>query len=83
MMQSAAKLKDMLAENLETGTIETEIDEMLNVGTISAEIPSFTVMSIPRFIEIVSNADNFEIYPLTNGDIRLTMSFYSMLRTIK
>ena len=82
MMQTAAELKDILCENHEEGQLDIDICDMFNMGSITAQLSDLTVCNIPRFTEMISKADNFEIYPKTDGTIQLNITFQSMLKAI-
>ncbi len=83
MLKTAAQLTDLLRKYVAEGEIEIGVDPTYNLGTITAELDSFSVDEPIEFSNIVSEADNFEIYPLNNGKIRLDITFQSVLRTIK
>ena len=82
MMQTAAELKDILCENHEEGQLDIDICDMFNMGSITAQLSDLTVCNIPQFTEMISKADNFEIYPRTDGTIQLNITFQSMLKAI-
>ena len=82
MMQTAAELKDILCENHEEGQLNIDICNMFNMGSITARLSDLTVCNISRFTEMISKADNFEIYPRTDGTIQLNITFQSMLKAI-
>lgn len=81
MLQSAAELEELLLENSSKGQIKIEICELFNMGSIFASIEDLTVYDIQKFARIVSRADNFEIYPKTDGTLQLNLGFQSVLRT--
>ena len=83
MMQTAAELKDILAQTQEEGQLDIDICDMFNMGSITAQLSDLTVCNIPQFIEMISKADNFEIYPKTDGNIQLNITFQSVLKAIK
>lgn len=82
MMLTAAELKDILGENHEEGQLDIDICDMFNIGSITARLSDLTVCNIPQFTEMISKADNFEIYPRTDGTIQLNITFQSMLKAI-
>ena len=82
MLLAAMELETLLAETQKSGEIQVDVDDMFNLGYISTIIPDLHVLDIQRFISVISKADNFEIYPLTNGKIRLDITFQAMLKTI-
>ena len=82
MLIAASRLKDLLCLSGESGEIEINLHREFNMGSITAEIPSFTVREPALFIELVKEADNFEIYPLVNGNMKIGISFQSVLKTI-
>ena len=82
MIRTAAELKDILCENHEEGQLDIDICEIFNMGSITAQLSDLIVCNIPRFTEMISKADNFEIYPRTDGTIQLNITFQSMLKAI-
>ena len=82
LMKTASQLTDLLRENILEGELNIEIDDTFNFGAISVELDMLTVESPQRFTEIVCHADNFEIYPLTNGKIRLDITFHGVLKNL-
>lgn len=82
MLIAASRLKDLLCMSGESGEIEINLHREFNMGSITAEIPSFTVREPALFLELIKEADNFEIYPLVNGNIKIGISFQSVLKTI-
>lgn len=82
MLIAASELKDLLRMYGESGEIEINLHREFNMGSITAEIPSFTVREPELFIRVVKEADNFEVYPLLNGNIKIGISFQSVLKTI-
>lgn len=82
MLIAASRLKDLLCMSGESGEIEINLHREFNMGSIIAEIPSFTVREPALFLELIKEADNFEIYPLVNGNIKIGISFQSVLKTI-
>lgn len=82
MMQTAAELKDMLVEAGAEGEFEIDICDTFNAGSIKAELDELTVLNTKQFAAMIEKADNFEIYPKTNGKIQLNITFQSVLKTI-
>ena len=83
MMQTAAELKDILAETNEQGELEIDICDMFNAGSIKTELDELTVLDTKQFSAMIAKADNFEIYPKINGKIQLNITFQSVLKTIQ
>lgn len=82
MMGVAAKLTAILQEYNPEGKITIDVNEKFNLGSISAELDSLTITSPVIFAELIRPADNFEVYPLTCGKIRLDITFQSVLKSI-
>ena len=82
LMKTAAELKQFLAETDEQGELEIELDERFEMGTISTRLNDLTVMDPSRFAAMIAAADNFEIYPRTDGTLQLIITFQSVLKTI-
>ena len=82
MMQTAAELKDILAETNAQGEIEIDVCDTFNAGFVKTELDDLTVMNTKQFAAMIKKADNFEIYPRTDGKIQLNITFQSVLKTI-
>ena len=82
MMQAAVELKDVLVEADAEGEFEIELCDTFNAGSIKAELDELTVLNTKQFAVMIEKADNFEIYPKTNGKIQLNITFQSVLKTI-
>lgn len=82
MLQTAAKLTNLLRENLTDGEISIEINEKFNLGTISVEMETLTITSPAVFADLICKADNFEVYPLCNANIRLDITFQRVLNSV-
>lgn len=82
MMEVAAKLTAILRENNPEGEITIDVNEKFNLGSISVELDSLTVTSPVIFAELICKSDNFEVYPLTNGNIRLDITFQRILKSV-
>jgi len=82
MLEVAAQLTDFLKKTLSEGEINIEINQLFNLGSISIELESLTINDPNAFSKLICKADNFEIYPLTNGNIKLDITFQSVLRSI-
>lgn len=82
MMEVAAKLTAILRENNPEGEITIDVNEKFNLGSISVELDSLTVTSPVIFAELICKSDNFEVYPLTNGNIQLDITFQRILKSV-
>lgn len=82
MMEVAAKLTAILRENNPEGEITIDVNEKFNLGSISVELDSLMVTSPAIFAELICKSDNFEVYPLTNGNIRLDITFQRILKSV-
>lgn len=79
----AAELTELLRKTVSEGELEIDVDPTFNLGSITVELDSLSVDEPLAFADVIYKADNFEIYPLTNGKIRLDVTFQSVLKTIK
>ena len=68
MLQTAAKLTDLLKASYMEGEINIEVDQIFNIGSIN--------------IELNREADNFEVCSLTNGNVELNIVFQSVLKPV-
>lgn len=83
MLRTAAQLADLLRKTVSDGELEIDVDPTFNLGSITVELDSLSVDEPLAFADVIYKADNFEIYPLTNGKIRLDVTFQSVLKTIR
>lgn len=83
MLSKALELEKLLSAEYESGEIKADVNEIFNIGSISTELPDLSITDTKAFSQIISAANNFEIYPLKNGNLRLDITFQSVLRTIK
>lgn len=81
IMQTAAELKTLLAQNINEGTIDICIDDLFDIGSIEVRLPDLQICSIPQFIAVIGKADNFEIYPRTDGTLQFNLGFHGVVKT--
>ena len=67
-----------------------EADVEINMNTvndgsasISVETDELVVHDVHEFISIIKDADNFEIYPLNNGNIKIAIMFNGVMDLIR
>lgn len=82
LMQTAAQLTDVLRKSTSEGELNIELDDVFNLGSISVELDLLTIEEPLVFANMIYKADNFEVYPLTNGKIRLDITFQGVLKSL-
>ena len=82
MLEVAANLTSVLQENNPEGELTIDVNEKFNLGSISVELDSLTITSPTLFAELICRSDNFEIYPLTNGKVKLDITFQRILKSV-
>lgn len=82
LMETAAALQKLLAEIIPEGSLTVDVDPDFNLGSISSELPELSITNPQALSDILKNADNFEVYPLTNGNLRLDVTFQRMLKSL-
>lgn len=82
ILKSASLLIDLLKETSSEGEINVELDPMFYSASISTILDDFTVEDPILFTDIIKEANNFEIYSLTNGKIKLAITFQSVFRAV-
>lgn len=82
LMRTASQLTEFLRKTMPAGELCVEIDDKFNIGSISVELDMLSVSEPLAFADIIYKADNFEIYPLTNGNIRFDITIQGVLKTI-
>ena len=58
---------------------------VLNDGSASivVETCDFVVHNVQEFVEVIKNANNFEIYPILDGNMRIAIMFNNIMKVIK
>ena len=51
-------------------------------GAVTAEVTSLTVENPELLLKVLKSADNFEVYPLVNGNIKIEIAFQSVMNTL-
>ena len=82
MLRTAAQLTGLLRKTVSDGELAIDVDPTFNLGSITVDLDSLSVDDPLAFADLIHWADNFEIYPLTNGEIRLDITFQAVLKTI-
>lgn len=82
LMGTAAALQKLLAETIPEGSLTVDVDPDFNLGSISSELPELSITNPQALSDILKNADNFEVYPLTNGNLRLDITFQRILKSL-
>ena len=78
MLVSKNALDRLLTENDENASKIHYHPEFL-CASVTAEVDSFEVTDMKMFSIAMSTADNFEMYPLTNGKMRIAFTYNRML----
>lgn len=82
MMTCAALLKSLLTEFGQAPNIQTKLDPFYGMGAITTELMDLSVDDTVTLSRIMASSSNVEITPLTNGNIRLSLTFNGMFHSI-
>ena len=82
MLETAAQLSQLLRKTDYDRALVIKMNPTFNSGSITVELDELSIDKPLAFADIIYKADNFEIYPLTNGNIRFDLTFQSVLKTI-
>ena len=83
MLRTAAQLTSLLKKTNPKGELYIDVNPTFNMGTITVELDDLSVDAPRAFADLIRSADNFEIYPIANGNIKLTVTFQSVLKSIQ
>ncbi len=61
---------------------QVSIEPMFLLGSLVAEVDDFEVHDLTLLQVAMSKADNFEIYPLVNGKMRMAFTFQRLMRSV-
>lgn len=65
-------------DGAEDTVVSVQMNPEMGYGALRMEAPIFLTERIPSFFAAVATADNMEIYPLTDGTLRMALMFYGM-----
>ena len=82
LMKTAANLTELLRKTMTNGEVNVALDPTLLLGSVSTELSELSLDDPLAFADIVCQADNVEIYPLTNGNLRLDITFQGVLQIL-
>ena len=77
-------MKKIIHEYTPEASVEINMSA-INDGsaTISVETDEIVVHNVQDFISIIKEADNFEIYPLNDGNIKIAIMFNGIMDLIR
>lgn len=55
----------------------------VSMGYITLEADDLIFTEMKELAEVISRCDNLEIYPLTNGKIRMTLGYHGLVKFFK
>ena len=87
-MNEMEKAYDLMQKIVHEYTPEANVEINMNTindgsATISIETDEIVVHNVQEFISIIKSANNFEIYPLNNGNIKIAIMFNKVMDLIK
>lgn len=79
---------DLMRKVIHEYTPDAKIEINMSVvndgsASISVETDEIVVHNVHDFISIISEANNFEIYPLNNGNIKIAIMFNGIMDLIR
>ena len=87
-MDAMEKAHDIMEKIIHKYTPEASVEINMNAvndgsAVISVETDEIVVHNVQDFISIIKEADNFEIYPLNNGNIKIAIMFNGVMDLIR
>lgn len=78
------KLENIIHQYTPEAKVEINMS-VVNDGSasISVETDEMVVHNVQDFISVIKEANNFEIYPLSNGNIKIAVMFNGIMSIIK
>ena len=81
MVQAYKQLQSIACDDWKITTVVHKPVTSMGVICIEAEDLIFDRMT--EINKVLASADNMEIYPLTNGNIRMTIAFHGITQAVK
>jgi hypothetical protein len=80
---ACAGISEIVLEVNPDAKIQYEVNEFGDgAAAVRIDMRDLEVTDIKRFYDAVRYADNFEIYPISSGHIRMAMMFYGVLYAV-
>ena len=79
---------EQLEEIIHKYTPDTRVEVNMSVvndgsASMSVETDELVVHNVQDFISVIKEANNFEIYPLNNGNIKIAIMFNGVMNIIR
>jgi viroplasmin and RNaseH domain-containing protein len=87
-MKTIENAYDILEEMIHKYTPDAHVEINMSVvddgsASLSVETDEIVAHNVQDFIDIIKDANNFEIYPLNNGNIKISIMFNGIMTLIK
>ena len=83
IMTAYSLMKRIAAENSKNACLTYKLHEPFgSMGSISLTGKEITLKHVSWFMKATKLASNFEIYPLTNGNLKMTLTFHGLTKAI-
>ena len=87
-VQAMERAYDLMRKIIHEYTPDAKIEINMNVindgsASICVEADELVVHNVYDFISIIGEANNFEIYPLNNGNIKIAIMFNGIMDLIR
>lgn len=80
LLEAFYKLQKLLKETNPESKLSIDIDQNFNFGCISVELTDLSVIKPLDFSAVIKRSDNFEIYPLVNGNLKFDITFHNVIK---
>ncbi len=82
MLSAKTQLETILADEGMQTNLSLRLEPQFQYGVLTAELDELTVSSTEEWKKAIRLTDGFEVYPLTNGHIRVAFLFRRMMKAI-
>lgn len=79
LLRTKKAVDDLLDQNGETELSSIRFHHAFSSASISAEVEMLEIHDMRKLCDAAKNASNIELYPLTNGKIRVALTFQKVL----
>ena len=81
-MASAYRLMTEIGKEINAKVTYSLNEPYKSMGSISIEADSLEFTDVPKMMAAISTCSNVEVYPLANENIRMTLTFHGLVKSL-
>ncbi len=82
MLSAKTQFESILTDEGTQTNLSVRLEPQFQYGVLTADLDEWTVSTTEEWKKAIRLTDGFEVYPMTNGRIRVAFLFRRMMKTI-